>query len=123
MLDPTPGSATSYPSGATPAPAAPTAPASSSEWPATTGSARLQPPLRGVDTEHWTPGDPGEAQAAIEAVAAYCRDYCPARLSCVEERCRLYRLEQRALGALGYRTNAATEAVGVESQPIIGLGI
>lgn len=100
----------------------PTDPASSPVSPPTIGSSRLEPPLRGVDLETWTPGDANEASAAINAVADYCRDYCPVRLSCAEDRCRLYRLERRAAEVLGYRTNAATEAVGVQGQSIIGLG-
>lgn len=102
----------------------PTAPASSPVSAPTMpaiGSNRLGPPLRGVDLETWTPGDVDEASAAIGAVADYCRDYCPVRLSCVEERCRLYRLEQRAAEVLGYKSNPVTESVGVQGQSIIGI--
>lgn len=111
-------SASSSPSAST-ATAVPTALPSSDASPPTIGSSRLQPPLRGVDLESWTPSGPDEAQAAIAAVSAYCRDVCPARLACVEDRCRLYRLEDRAATALGYRHNAATEAVGVVGQSVI----
>lgn len=64
-------------------------------------SARLGGVLAGrSDLETWTPETPELAQAAINDVAAYCRDYCPARLACGEEACRLYRLEERAAGVL-----------------------
>lgn len=117
MIDPT--SAISSPPG--PPGADPMDPASSPASPPTIGSSRLTGPLVGVDTETWTPADADEATAAIAAVADYCRDYCPARLACVEERCRLYRLEQRAADALGLQSNPATEAVGVLGQSITAL--
>lgn len=89
--------------------------------PGTTGS-RLTGPLAGVDVDAWAPQSVEEANAAIRSVAAYCRDYCPVRLACVEDACRLYRAEGRSLDALGLRRDAATEAVGVLGQPVTGLG-
>ena len=100
--------------------AAPTATPSSSGSPETTGS-KLTGILAGVDLDEWNPGDPDEAQAAVASVADFCRDYCPARLACVEGACRLYRLEGRALDALGYHRNPATESVGVVGQPLVGI--
>lgn len=116
----TPGYATSSP--IAPPEAAPLATPSSSESPGTTGSAERLGILAGMP-EGWAPGSMEEAQEAVGAVAAYCRDYCPARLACVEEACRIYRLESSALEALGYRRDADTEAVGVQSQPITGLAL
>jgi hypothetical protein len=92
--------------------------ASSNGSPAATGS-RLTGILAGRDDlETWTPESDAEAQAAIASVAAYCRDYCPVRLQCAEDACRLYRLESRA--DLVIRHTPA-ERVGVLGQPIIGL--
>jgi hypothetical protein len=90
---------------------------SSSESPEPTGS-RLTGILAGRDDlESWVPG-PDDAEAVIRDVAAYCRDYCPARLACVEDACRLYRLESRANEALA---PAPSEDVGVLGSPIVGL--
>lgn len=78
--------------------------------------------LHGVDTESWTPGSASDASGAIESVSAFCRDFCPARLACIEDRCRLYRVEQRAIAHLrGPRHNAATESVGVIGEPVTGI--
>lgn len=73
--------------------------------------------------EGWTPGSDDDAQAAINSVGAYCRDYCPVRTACVEDACRLYRIEGRALDRLGYHRNVDSEAVGVVGQPVTGLGL
>jgi hypothetical protein len=70
------------------------------------------------DLETWTPENEDEAQATITAVASYCRDYCPARLACVEDDCRLFRLEGRADALLPH---TPSESVGVFGQPITGL--
>lgn len=95
------------------------APASSPASPPTTASNRLAAPLAGRDDlETWVPEDPVTAQGAIAAVAGYCRDYCPARLSCPEEACRLYRLEQRSLEVIA---PTPADRVGVIGQPILGL--
>ena len=86
--------------------------------PATTASSDLLTGiLHGVDLDTWAPVDGQSAKAAIESVAAFCRDVCPARLACVEDRCRLYRLEGRSMASMGYGYNRATEAVGVLGQP------
>lgn len=76
--------------------------------------------LSGAQLEDWHPDD-SSAENAIASVNRFCQDYCPARLSCVEDKCRLYRLEGRAMDHLGYVRNPATEAVGVVGQSIIGL--
>lgn len=100
----------------------PTAPASSPESPAPTGSSSRF--LTGIladdelDLESWTPDDGPSAEQAIAAVADYCRDYCPVRLQCVEEACRLYRLEARADAVL---RQSPSESVGVLGQQVIGL--
>lgn len=114
-------SATSSPAATTPT-ADPTAPASSAGSPPTIGSDRLTGILRGADLEGWFPGSDDEATAAIHSVAAYCRDVCPARLECVEDACRLYRLEGRAAEHLGYRRNAASEAAGVAGAEFLTTG-
>lgn len=91
---------------------------SSNESPATTAS-RLTGILAGrTDLETWTPETPEDAQAVIGDVAAYCRDYCPARLACVEEACRLYRLEARSAEVIA---PSPSENVGVLGIPIVGL--
>lgn len=116
-----PTSAMSSPGGAPMA--APTAPPSSIASSTTTGSgAELGASLTGKDLAAWTPGSPAQAHGALADVAAFCRRYCPVRLACVEERCQLYRLEDRALAALGVERNPATEAVGVVGSSIIGIG-
>jgi hypothetical protein len=69
------------------------------------------------DLETWTPGTEAEAQDAITAVAAYCRDYCPVRLQCAEEACRLFRLEGRADAMIRH---TPAETVGVLGQSVIG---
>lgn len=101
----------------------PTVDPSSTESPAATtdelanavASARLGGVLAGrSDLETWTPG-PEDAQQAINDVAAYCRDYCPARLSCGEEACRLWRLEERAAAVL------SGDSAGVLEAPIVGI--
>lgn len=85
---------------------------------------RLAEPVASLtDPESWLPSSEDEAYGAVKAVADYCRDYCPVSQACVEERCRLYRLEGRALDALGYHRNADTEAVGVLGQPVTGLAL
>lgn len=95
---------------------------SSSASPGTTGwSERLTGILHGVDTETWSPSSAQEAQAAINSVATFCRDVCPARLACIEDGCRLYRLEGRSLETLGIHRNPRTEAVGVLGQPVTGI--
>lgn len=97
--------------------------ASSTESLPTTSGSRFTGPLAAYADadpetwESWTPA-PDEAQGVIASVAAYCRDYCPARLACVEESCRLYRLEERANAQLGH---SPSENVGVVGAPIIGL--
>jgi len=75
-----------------------------------------------ADLETWTPESAELAQAAIGDVAAYCRDYCPARLACGEEACRLYRLETRASEVIhgGLEPGDASE-VGVLDQQVIAL--
>lgn len=100
--------------------AAPTVDPSSTGSPAPTGSSdRLTGILAGrTDLETWQPADAAEGQAAVSAVADYCRDYCPVRLQCVEGACRLFRLEERAAAAIRH---TPAESVGVLGQPIIGL--
>lgn len=71
-----------------------------------------------ADLEGWSPTSADEAQGAIASVAAYCRDYCPVRLQCVEDACRLYRLESRADAVIRH---TPAESVGVLGQPVIGL--
>lgn len=109
-----------YSSPSAPPTAGPTAAPSLTESPGATGSSeRLTGILAGrSDLETWQPASPEEGQAAISAVADYCRDYCPVRLQCVEEACRLFRLETRAEAAIAH---TPAEAVGVLGQPIIGL--
>ena len=51
--------------------------------------------LAGLDAP-WAPADAADAQDATRAIAAYCRDFCPVVHACVEDRCRLYRLEGEA---------------------------
>lgn len=119
-----PNPSSSFPPG--PPPAAPTAPASSPASWTTTGApadvAQLGPTLAGKDLETWTPATEGEARNAIGDVADFCRRYCPVRLACVEDNCRLFRLEGRSLEALGMARNPATEAVGVVGSSVVGLG-
>jgi hypothetical protein len=94
-------------------------PSSTESPPATVSSERLTGILAGrSDLETWTPDSADDAQAVMRDVAAYCRDYCPARLACVEEACRLYRLESRSADIL---RPGPTDAVGVLGTPIIGL--
>jgi hypothetical protein len=71
-----------------------------------------------TDLETWSPANEDEGHDTIAAVSAYCRDYCPVRLQCVEDECRLYRLERRADAAIRH---TPAESVGVLGQPIIGL--
>lgn len=78
--------------------------------------------LVGRDLETWSPAGEGEARETIEHIDDFCAEYCPVRLACVEEKCRLYRLEGRALEVLGFKRNEATEAVGVVGQSVIGIG-
>jgi hypothetical protein len=118
-----PISATSSPNEPTDAPVDPMATASSGPLPGTTASSRVGGVLAGQDLSRWEPSSIEEAEAAIESVANYCRDYCPVRLQCVEEACWLYQVEGRSLDALGLRHDAATEAVGVIGQTVTGLGI
>jgi hypothetical protein len=95
------------------------APASSTASPAATGSSRLTGVLAtATDLETWAPADEREAQEAIGSVAAYCRDYCPVRLACVEEACRLFRLERRADAVIRH---TPAERVGVLGQPVTAL--
>ena len=94
-------------------------PSSSESSPPTIVRSLLGPTLAGKDLANWTPSSPDEAHGAMNDVSAFCADYCPVRLACVEEKCQLYRLEARALG---YTTNPATEAVGVAGQSVIGIG-
>jgi len=84
-----------------------------------TSSARalLGPTLTGRDLEHWVPPGAGEAHRAIEEVADFCATYCPVRLACVEEKCRLFRLETRALEVLGIRRDPETDEVRVFGRP------
>lgn len=100
--------------------AAPTVAPSSTGSPEATGSSeRLTGILAGRDDlETWLPGDEAEAQQAVTAVAAYCRDYCPVRLQCVEDECRLWRLEERADAVIRH---TPAESVGVLGQQVIGL--
>jgi hypothetical protein len=74
--------------------------------------------LQGVDTETYTPADATEAHGAVQAVSRFCHDYCPVRLQCVEERCKLYRLEARALAVI---RPSVTDSVGVLDRQVIGL--
>lgn len=83
---------------------------------------RLGRTLAGRNLESWVPAGASEAEGALSDVAAFCARYCPVRLACVEEKCRLYRLEGRALEVLGLSHNPQTEAVGVIGQSTIGLG-
>jgi len=62
------------------------------------------------------------AHDVVEAVGEFCHSRCPVRLACIEDACGVYRLEGRALEALGLRRDEATEAVGVMGQPITALG-
>jgi hypothetical protein len=50
-------------------------------------------------------------------IADFCRDYCPVVHACVEERCRLWNIEQQAIAMI----NARTEEVGVVGVPTVGL--
>lgn len=92
------------------------------ESPPTTGStsgSRFTGILAGrTDLETWTPANEDEAQATIAATGAYCRDYCPARLACVEDDCRLFRLEGRADALIAH---TPAESVGVLGQPVTAL--
>jgi len=83
---------------------------------------RLGRTLVGRDLETWSPSGEAEARETIEHIGDFCAEYCPVRLACEEEACRLYRLEGRALEALGIQRNDATEAVGVLGQSVIGIG-
>lgn len=87
---------------------------------ASTANPRLAGYLGSGDAD-WLPGDEAEAQAAVDEISRYCGRYCPARLACVEEDCRLYRIEGAALEKLGYDVRPAAAAVGVQSQPVTGL--
>jgi len=51
--------------------------------------------LAGLDAP-WTPAGPADAEDATRAIAAYCRTFCPVVHACVEDACRLWRLEQDA---------------------------
>lgn len=115
MLNPT--------SSTSPATRSPTAlPSSAASSTPTASGAELGPTLTGQDLAAWIPTNEAEATGALNDVAAFCKRYCPVRLACVEDACQLYRLEGRALDALGYSRNAETEAVGVVGQSVIGLG-
>lgn len=82
-------------------------------------SARLGGVLAGrSDLETWTPETTELAAAAIADVARYCQTYCPAVHACGEERCRLWRLEERAARIL---QPGPADAVGVVDDPIVGL--
>lgn len=99
-------------------------PYSSASSPATTGGAdavqeREAAPLDareqagdgetlGGGNTPWTPT--GEGQEVIRQIAAYCRTYCPAFKACVEERCRLWRLEQEAAA---YLEGPTQEVIGL----------
>jgi hypothetical protein len=98
----------------------PTAAPSSTESPAPTASSdKLTGILAGrTDLETWTPGSDAEAQDTIASVAAFCQDYCPAKMACVEDDCRLFRLESRADMVIRH---TPAESVGVLGQPITGL--
>jgi len=77
----------------------------------------LAAPLAGIDTGSWSPANEGDAEGAIASVAAFCRDYCPVSHACVEERCKLYNLEQRADDFL-----EGTPAPGpISGQQVIGV--
>lgn len=94
-------------------------PSSTASPGATASSERLTGILAGRDDlETFTPATEDDARSVLRDVAAYCRDYCPARLSCVEEACRLYRLEARSIEVL---RPGPTDAVGVLGTPIVGL--
>ena len=97
----------------------PTADPSSTASPEATASSRFTGILASYhgDLEGWQP-TAEEGQAVIGSVADYCRDYCPVRLQCVENDCRLFRLEERAAAAIKH---TPAESVGVLGQPIIGL--
>lgn len=99
----------------------PTARPSSSASPSRTASPeRFGPTLAGRDLETWQPPK-AVSQAVIAEIAAYCQTYCPVVHECVEDRCRLYRLERRAAQALGLPEPGEAEAVGVASFPVTAL--
>lgn len=90
---------------------------SSGDEPVAVASSRLGGVLAGRDLDGFQP-TAEQAREVMAEVAAYCRDYCPARLHCVEDACRLYRLEGRAHDAIA---PSPSERVGVIGQSIIGL--
>jgi hypothetical protein len=75
----------------------------------------------------WEGGPEGQAgseslvledpEEAIRMIGAFCRDYCPVVHACVEERCRLWNIEQQAVAMI----NARTEEVGIVGVPTVGL--
>jgi len=79
---------------------------------------RLGPTLRGRDAEGQVFAGDGEAEAVIAEVADYCRRFCPVQFACVEERCRLWREEQRAAAFLGLKAPGPAEEVGVVGTPV-----
>jgi hypothetical protein len=61
---------------------------------------RLAASVGSLDATRAIATTPEEAQAQLREVATYCRTYCPVVSACVEERCRLWRVEQQAVALL-----------------------
>lgn len=88
---------------------------------ATASGVRLGSLLADKDLENWTPTGEDESVETIRSVARYCKTYCPIRLECAGDACRLYRLEGRAAENLGLAPPGPAEEVGVVGQPITAL--
>ena len=83
-----------------------------------------QPPglvreVAGRDPGSWVPASPGEAEAALRGIAAFCGRKCPIVDRCAGQECRLYRLETIAKTFLD--AQGPSERVGVVGQETIGL--